>query len=89
MIAAVKFARAMAKQLVGDVQGLTVDEIDLDDSAQAWVIALSFWLPSPFHKSGVAIISPAPLHREVRTLRIGAQSPARLLSMKARPLIGS
>jgi len=89
MIAAANFAKTMAKRLIGDVQGLTVDEIELDESSDEWVVAVSFWLPTPAPKRGVAVISPTPLRREARVLRIGAQTPPRLISMKVRPLVGS
>jgi hypothetical protein len=83
MIAVANFARTMARRIVGDVQGLTIDEIELDESSDERVVAVSFWLPPPTPKGGVAVISPAPLRREARILRIGGQTPARLFSMKA------
>jgi hypothetical protein len=84
MIEAANFAKTMAKRLIGDVQGLIVDEIELDASSHEWVVSLSFWLPPPAPKRGVAVISPVPLRRETRLLRIGMQKPARLISMKAK-----
>lgn len=89
MIEAANFAKTMARRLIGDVQGLTVDEIELDDSSHEWVVSLSFWLPPPAPKRGVAVISPVPLRRETRVLRIATQKPARLISMKAKSPIGA
>jgi hypothetical protein len=84
MISAANFAKTTAKRLIGSVEGLTVDEIELDEASREWVIAVSFWLPPPGPKKGMAVISPTPLRREIRVLRISAQTPARLISMKVK-----
>ena len=89
MIAAANFAKTMARRLVGNVQGLTVDEIELDEQSNEWVVAVSFWLPAPASKRGMAVISPTPIHRETRVLRIGASTPRQLISMKARSVASS
>lgn len=89
MIAAANFARTMAKRLVGNVDGLTIDEIELDAASDEWVVAVSFWLPAPAPKRGAAIISPTPIRREGRLLRIGTRTPTRLISMKVRPQLDS
>jgi hypothetical protein len=84
MIEAANFAKTIARRLIGEIHGLTVDEIELDENSHEWVVAVSFWLPTPAPKRGLAIISPTPIRREARVLRIGTQKPPRLISMKAK-----
>lgn len=86
MITTANFAKSIAKRLIGPVDGLTVDEIELDDHSNEWVVAVSFWLPAPGPKKGMAVISPTPIRREGRVLRIGAKAPPRLISMKVKPV---
>jgi hypothetical protein len=84
MIAVANFAKRIAKRIAGDIQGITVDEIELDDNSNEWVVTVSFWLPTPIPRRGAAIIGPTPVCRETRVLRIGSKSPARLLSMRVK-----
>ena len=84
MITVANFAKRIAKRIAGDVQGITVDEIELDESSSEWVVSVSFWLPAPIPRRGAAIIGPMPVCRETRVLRIGSKLPARLLSMKVK-----
>ncbi len=84
MIAVANFAKRIAKRIAGDIQGITVDEIELDESLKQWIVTVGFWLPAPVPKRGAAIIGPTPICRESRVLRIGSKSPARLVSMKVK-----
>jgi len=84
MIAVATFAKRIAKRIAGDIQGITVDEIEFDERAKEWVVTIGFWLPTPVAKRGAAIIGPTPICRESRVLRIGSKSPGRLVSMKVK-----
>ena len=84
MITVANFAKRMAKRIAGDVQGITVDEIEFDKSSNEWLVTVGFWLPPPVARRGAAIIGPTPICRETRVMRIGSKSPARLVSMKVR-----
>ena len=87
---AASFAKTIARRLAGNVQGLAVDEIELDGRSNEWIVVVSFWLPTPAPSRGAAVISPTPLHRERRVLRIDAAGRARrLISMKAIAKFGS
>lgn len=85
MIAVADFAKRIAKRISGDIQGITVDEIELDERSNEWIVTVGFWLPTPSPRRGSAIIGSAPICREARVLRIGTGSPARLVSMKVKP----
>jgi hypothetical protein len=85
MIAVANFAKRIAKRISGDIQGITVDEIEFDESSNEWTVTVGFWLPAPVPKRGAAIVGPTPVCRESRVLRICSKSPARLVSMKVKP----
>ena len=85
MIAVADFAKRIAKRISGDIQGITIDEIELDERSNEWIVTIGFWLPSPLPRRGSAIVAPMPICREARVLRIGAKSPARLVAMKVKP----
>jgi hypothetical protein len=88
MVAAANYAKSMTRKLVGsEIQSLTVDEIELDDRKQEWVVGVSFWIQPP-KAPGVTLITPQPFQRQSRVLRIGAFTPPNLISMKVKPLAG-
>lgn len=79
---AVRVATAYMKDMYGDIEGLLLEEIELDGNL--WVVTMGFWLALP-RAQGLAVLEARRVRRVYKEIRLGTDN-GQVVSMKIREL---
>jgi hypothetical protein len=89
---AVAVAAGYMTDIYGQLEGLLVEEIELDEAANIWKVTMGFWqaLPpknvgQPIRNHLAELMEPRRVKRTFKLLEIGAHN-GEVLSMKIRQL---